>query len=89
MPSKRRCVSDTDPALEKVMIERIRQMSAAEKFHRIGQMNRFLEDLALAEIHRRYPDADEQECRMRLASRRVPAELLQKAFGWNVKERGY
>jgi hypothetical protein len=84
-----RFLTDTHPEVEKVRIARIRRMSAAEKFRRIGELNQLLENLALAEIRRRHPEADAWECRMRLASRRIPSDLLHKAFGWSVNERGY
>jgi hypothetical protein len=80
---------DTHPKIEKMLIEGIRKMSAAEKFRRIGELNRSLELLALADVRRRHPGADEWECRLRVASRRVPADLMKKAFGWDVEEKGY
>lgn len=84
----KKLVSDTNPHIQKIMIERLRQMSAADKFRSICQLNQTLEHLALADISRRYPDADETERRLRLASRRVPADLLRKAFGWDGKAKG-
>ncbi|MFA0740235.1 MAG: hypothetical protein DFNUSKGM_000337 [Candidatus Fervidibacter sacchari] len=42
-----------------------------------------------AEVRQRHPNADEREIRLRVASRWLPPELMQKAFGWNPKERGF
>jgi hypothetical protein len=64
-------------------------MSPAEKFQRIEGMNAMMGQLARADILRRYPDADEREICLRIASRRIPAELMIKAFGWNPNMKGY
>ena len=79
----------TDPEIERLIIEAIRRMSPAEKMGRISSLNQTLELLALSGIRARYPEADEWECKLRAASRRVPPELLKKAFGWDVEEKGY
>ena len=81
--------SDTQPKIEKMLIEARRNMTVAERFHHFVELNRFVEILALADIRRRYPDADEYECRLRLASHRIPADLMKKAFGWDPEEKGY
>ena len=80
---------DTHPKIERMLIEAVRQMSIAEKFRHIEELNQSLELLALADVQRRFPEADAYECRLRIASRRVPAELMKKAFGWDMKEKGY
>ncbi len=80
---------DTHPEIERILIEAYRRMPPAEKFRRIEGMNRTMEMLAMADIRRRYPDASEYECRLRVASRRIPAELMRKAFGWDPEKEGY
>ena len=82
-------LTDTHPEIEKRLIEGMRKMSSAEKFRRIEELNATLELLALADVKKRHPDADEWECRLRVASRRLPAEMMKKAFGWDVNEKGY
>lgn len=64
-------------------------MSAAEKFAIVAELNRRENLRALEDVRRRYPDADERECQLRVASRRIPAELMKKAFGWDPEEKGY
>ena len=44
---------------------------------------------AMSDVRSRHPEADERECLLRVASRRVPADLMLKAYGWDVKEKGY
>ena len=80
---------DTSPEIERRLIEGMRRMSAAEKFRRIGELMRAMEILAMEDVRHRHPEADEWECRLRVASRRVPPELMKKAFGWDVEEKGY
>lgn len=80
---------DTHPEIEQILIEAYRCMTPAEKFRRIEGMNRTMEMLAMADIKRRYPDASERECLLRVASRRIPAELMRKAFGWDPEKEGY
>ena len=64
-------------------------MSAEEKFRQFEELNRFADMLVWADVRRRHPQADEQECRLRVASRRIPAELMKKVFGWDPMEKGY
>jgi hypothetical protein len=80
---------DTHPDAERILIEGIRRMTPAEKYRRIASMNEMMERLARADIRRRYPDAEEQEIRLRIASRRIPAELMIRAFGWDPAIHGY
>jgi hypothetical protein len=81
--------SDTHPEIEEMLIEAYRRMSAWEKLQRVCEMNEALRQLALADIRRRHPDADEHECRMRLASRWIDAELMRTAYGWDPDREGY
>jgi len=58
-------------------------MSAAQKIARVTELNRTVQQLALADIRRRHPTANAQEQSLRLASRWLEPELMRKAFGWN------
>ena len=53
------------------------------------QLTRAVQELALVDIRRRHPGADEREQRLRLASRWIEPELMRDAFGWDVREHGY
>lgn len=79
---------DTPPHIEEILIEGLRRMSAGEKLQRVFELNALLETLAMSDVRKRHPEADEYECRLRVASRRIPADLMLKAFGWNVEEKG-
>jgi len=80
---------DTHPEVEHILVEAYRRMTPAERFRKIGEMNRAVELLALADVRRRYPNADDRECRLRVASRRIPADLMRKAVGWDLDVEGY
>ncbi len=80
---------DTDPAIEAMLIEGYRRMSPAQKLECVRALTRAVQQLALLDIRRRHPDADERERALRLASRWIEPELMLRAFGWDVREAGY
>jgi hypothetical protein len=80
---------DTSEEIERLQIEAWRTWTPAEKFARMVAMTRRLQEIQLAEIRRRHPDADAWELKMRLASRRLDPELMRRAFGWAPDVEGY
>jgi hypothetical protein len=80
---------DTHPDVEKLLIEVYRRVPASEKVQRVRELNRLIQNLALADIRRRHPEADERECALRLASRWLSAELMRRAYGWDPEREGY
>jgi hypothetical protein len=85
----RRQPSDTSPEARKVLIEVYRKMPGWKKLEQVMELNRVVNELALADIRRRHPDASEREQMLRLASRRLPAETMRCVFGWDPDEKGY
>jgi hypothetical protein len=81
--------NDTHPAVEALLIEGYRRMSPAQKLERVRALTRAVQELALADIRRRHPDADDREQALRLASRWIEPELMVRAFGWDVRKEGY
>jgi hypothetical protein len=80
---------DTDPRVEELLIEAYRRMTPSEKLASVRAGNRAVQSLQMADIQRRYPDADERELHLRLASRSLPRELMIAAFGWDPEVEGY
>ena len=80
---------DTEPAIEALLVEGYRGMSPSQKMDRVRALTRAVHELALADIRRRHPDADERERALRLASRWIEPELMVRAFGWDVRKVGY
>lgn len=75
--------------IERIYIEGLRRKTPQQKLEMVGQLNRAVQQLALADIKRRYPDADDKELRLRLASRWIDPHVMLKAFGWDVEKQGY
>ena len=84
-----RADDDTDPAIRAMLIEGYRAMSPAQKLERVWSLTRTVREIALADIRRRHPEADEREQMLRLASRWLDRELMVRAFGWDVRKVGY
>jgi predicted nucleotidyltransferase len=82
-------LNDTDPRVEVLLIEGYRGMSPSQKLERVRALTRAVQELALLDIRRRHPDADERELALRLASRWIDPELMVRAFGWDVRKVGY
>jgi hypothetical protein len=80
---------DTHPAIQAILIEGYRKMSSAQKLERVRAPNHTVQQLALMDIRRRHPEADEREQSLRLASRWIEPDLMLRAFGWDVRKMGY
>ena len=81
--------SDTHPEIERRMIEGIRQMTPDQKLAAISAMGKFMRDAAFAQVRLQHPEDTEHDCWMRVISRSIPADLMLKAYGWDVREKGY
>ena len=88
-PTNRAGLNDTDPRIEALLIEGYRRMSPSQKLERVRALTRAVQELALMDIRRRHPDADEREQMLRLASRWIEPELMVRAFGWDARKVGY
>lgn len=74
---------DTAVEAERFLIERYRAMSPADKLRIFRQLSLATQELALAGIRRRFPEASPRELRLRLAATRLDRETLRDAFGWS------
>jgi hypothetical protein len=82
--------SDTGPAIEQMLIEGFRAMSASAKLQRVVALNRALVQLATARIRAQYgDDLSERELRLRLAALRLDREVMLRIFGWDPEAEGY
>jgi hypothetical protein len=72
---------DTDPTIERLQIEGLRQMPAWRKLAMVGNMNRMVRMLALAGLRERHPDDSPAQCRRRLADLVLGPELATRALG--------
>ena len=75
---------DTSEDVERILIARYRNMASWEKLAITCELWRGSQQLALAGLRIRHPVADSEELRMRLASLRLPPDVMQRAFGWSA-----
>lgn len=80
--------SDTDPVVRRLQIERLRAMSPAQRGALMEALNRDCEQLAVAGIRSRHPNATDHEVLMRLGVLRNGPELMKAAFGWDADVEG-
>ena len=81
--------NDTSPEVERILIEGYRRMSPAQKLARVQALTQAVQELALLDVRRRHPNADERELALRVASRWLEPDLMLRALGWDVREAGY
>jgi len=81
--------NDTHPVVEAMIVDGYRRMSPSQKLGRVAALTRALDELVLADVRRRFPDASEREQALRVASRRLDAETMRRAFGWDPDREGY
>ena len=74
---------DTSVDAERILVERYRRMSPADKLRIFSQLSRTTQQLALAGLRRRFPEASPRELELRLAATRFDRETLRAAFGWS------
>ncbi|MCK6590510.1 MAG: hypothetical protein L6Q76_23340, partial [Polyangiaceae bacterium] len=82
-------LNDTHPKVEAMLIEGYRKMSPSQKLERVRALTRTVQELALLDVRRRHPNADEREQALRVASRWIEPDLMLRAFGWDVRKVGY
>jgi hypothetical protein len=82
-------MDDTHPEIDRIIVAGLQKMSFAEKLERVRQLSLAVQQLALVDVRRNHPEATERELMLRLASRRLDAETMRRAFGWDPDREGY
>jgi hypothetical protein len=82
-------IQDTPPHIQKLIIEGYRRMSPQEKFKRVSELTKAIQQLALARIVKQYGQISEREKQLRLASLWLEPETMIRVFQWNPYERGF
>lgn len=82
-------MAKTPEDFERLQIELYRQMSPVQKLKIVFDLNAAAEALHTIDVRSRYPNASEREIRIRVASRRIPPDLMKKFFDWDVEKEGY
>ncbi len=79
---------DSTLEAERVLVE---MMRCAPMWKRAAQLDDLISTrraLILADLHRRYPQADADELRKRLATRLLPREEVIRIFDWDPEKEG-
>ena len=79
-------LTDTSPEAERRLIDEYRRMSAQEKLEQVVRLSQAVQKLALIDLRRRFPDADDRELQLRLAARWLDPELMRSLVGWDPDE---
>jgi hypothetical protein len=78
--------ADTSPEIERLQIERWRQMSPGEKASLVSGLTQAVYDLARAGIRQRYPDASPREQILQLAMLTLGVDLARNSSGQRPPE---
>lgn len=73
--------NDTAPKIERLRIERLRQMPPWRKLALMAEMGQTVRNLALAGLRQRHPDDTPAQQRRRLADLLLGEELAARAYG--------
>lgn len=74
---------DTSEKVEQFWFDRMRAMEPWQKLEMVARLNRQTEQLALAGLRKRFPNATERELRLRVAAIRYDRQTMIRAFGWD------
>ncbi len=72
---------DTHLEIERLQIERLRQMPAWRKLALVGEMNQTVRTLALAGLRQRHPNDTPAQRQRRLADLLLGTELAARVYG--------
>lgn len=67
--------SDTSPEAERAQVELWRRMSPLEKLRAVTEISQAVQQLSLAGIRLRHPEASDRECMLRLAVLKLGRQL--------------
>jgi hypothetical protein len=73
--------SDTDPEVEKVLIDLLRQAPPWRKVEMVSQMNATVRALVLIGLRKRNPEDSPAKIQRRLADLLLGSELAKKVYG--------
>lgn len=81
---------DTPLDVEEILLAGYRRMTPAEKLERVADLNRAVQQMALARIRAQYgPNLSEREERLRLGALWLDRETMIAVFGWDPEVEGY
>ncbi len=72
---------DTSPEAWAVFLDIQRRMTPGEKIARVFELSALVKAMAVAGLRQRYPEASDEEIRLRAIRQRLGDELFEKAYG--------
>lgn len=81
--------TDTSDEVSAMLVQRWRSMSVVEKFQAVAAANRDCALLAEAGVRHRYPEANEEEVRLRVAALHLGRDLSVAVYGWDPHVEGW
>ena len=82
-------IHDTPPHIQKILIAGYRNMTPQQKFQRVGELNKAIQQFALARIRKQYGEISEREQKLRLAALWLNRETMIRVFDWDPQKAGY
>jgi len=80
---------DTPPHIQKMLIAGYRNMTPQQKFQRVSELTKAIQQLALARIRKQYGEISEREQKLRLAALWLNRETMIRVFDWDPQKAGY
>jgi hypothetical protein len=81
--------SDTSKESEQAYLRLLREAPLWRKAAMMNSLTTACQELAVAGIRLRHPNASEMGIRMRLAALWIDRELMIRVFGWDPQSEGY
>ena len=79
---------DTGYEFERLLFRELRRLPIWRKAEMLSALCRGVQEIALAGLQSRYPEADEHELHFRLAALRLDRETMVRVFRWDPIEKG-
>ena len=81
--------SDTSPDAQRIRFELMRKMPVWKRLAMTCELIQATRMLMLADLRRRFPQADEVELRRRLITRLLTRDEVMAAYGFDPEKEGY
>jgi hypothetical protein len=81
--------SDTSKEAERIYLKMLREVPLWRKAAMVDSLTRACQELAVAGIRMRHPNAPEKEILMRLAALWLDREMMIRVFNWDPELEGY
>ena len=81
--------TDTTFEAQRKQIELMRRLSAADKLSLAFALTETMRNIVLADLHHRFPKADDVEIKRRFIARVLAREDVIRAYGFDPKAEGY